>query len=74
MGALREFGNGKIAHSCTSENMDVVEIREDLDDELGGKVLDRGVHVYGVESGIWKTRYGGGCSWKSAMGGLTGVA
>jgi len=51
MGTLGEFGNKEEAHSCTSENMDMVEMSEDLDDEFSGKVLNSGTHVCGVE--VW---------------------
>ena len=52
MDTLREFGNEKRAYSCTSKNMDMVEMDEELNDEFSGKVLNYGVHVYGVEFGI----------------------
>lgn len=37
-------------YSCTSENVDMVKMGEDMDDEFRRKVLDGYVHIYGVES------------------------
>lgn len=58
--AKRETRKG--AHGCASENLDVVEMGEGLDDEFGGKVLDGGTHVCGAGSwnlgGVGKIRGG----------------
>ena len=37
----------KGAYSCTSENVDMVEMSEDVDDEFSRKVPNGGVHVWG---------------------------
>jgi hypothetical protein len=47
--------------------MDMVEMREDLDDEFGRKALDGGVHAWGWNLGIQEMKYEGGSSWKSTM-------
>lgn len=52
MDTLRELGNEKRAYNCASKNMDMVEMDEDLDDELSGKVLNSDAHIYGMEFGI----------------------
>ena len=41
----------KRTYGRASEDMDMVKVSEDLDDELGGKVLDGGVHGCVVGSG-----------------------
>lgn len=49
---LRELGNEKKGeYSCTSKNMGVVKMGEDVDDQFGRKVLDGGVHIWGVGLG-----------------------
>lgn len=48
MSALGETEKEWGAYGCASEDVDVVEMNEDLDDEFCRKVLDGSVHGHGM--------------------------
>lgn len=50
-----ETENGE--YSCTSKNMDMVEMGKNVDDKFRWKVLDGGMHNFGVKPLTWRIEY-----------------